>query len=228
MLIVVVAMTPSRSHDAAKSWLIGQTHLSGEAAAAVQQLFGQPPGVGTTTALGVALLIFSVLGFTRTLQRTFLAAWRLPSSGLKGFGYGLLGAAVLVAEVTALVLMAPILSRLPGGLLLTLAVQTIVAGLLWWPVQRLLLGPRVAWRGLLPGAVVAGIGQIAVTVASGVYLPVAIGHEAARYGLIGVAFVLVTWLIGLGLLLVIAAALSAEVARAPGPSQADSPGPHGA
>jgi membrane protein len=175
-----------------------------------------------------ALLIFSVLGFTRTLQRAFLAAWRLPSSGLKGFGYGLLGAAVLVAEVSALLLMAPVLSRLPGGLFLTLVVQTIAAGLLWWPVQRLLLGARIAWRALLPGAVVAGVGQIAVTVASGMYLPAAIGHDAARYGLIGVAFVLVTWLIGLGLLLVIAAVLSAEIARAPGPSQADSPGPHGA
>lgn len=31
--------------------------------------------------------------------------------------------------------------------------------LVYWPVLRLLVGGRVRWRGLLPGAVVAGVGQ---------------------------------------------------------------------
>jgi membrane protein len=45
---------------------------------------------------------------------------------------------------------------------------------------------------------------------SGIYLQPTIESQAQRYGLIGVAFVLVSWLIVLGLLIVLAAVLSAE------------------
>ena len=45
------------------------------------------------------LLVLSMFGFTRTLQRTCQAAWDLPTQGLRGFALGLLGAAALVAEV---------------------------------------------------------------------------------------------------------------------------------
>jgi membrane protein len=71
------------------------------------------------------------------------------------------------------------------------------------------LGDRVRWRALLPGAVVAGTGQVLVLTASGLYLQPAIESQAQRYGLIGVAFVLVTWMIALGLLLVLGAVLGA-------------------
>lgn len=53
------------------------------------------------TVLGLALLVMSVTGFTRTLQRTFVAAWDLPRPGLFAFGRGVLGAAVLAAGVVA-------------------------------------------------------------------------------------------------------------------------------
>jgi hypothetical protein len=50
---------------------------------------------------------------------------------------------------------------------------------------------------------------------SGVYLQWAIQDQAHRYGLIGVSFVLVSWLIVLGLLLVGGAVVSAEMAHDP-------------
>jgi membrane protein len=50
-------------------------------------------------------------------------------------------------------------------------------------------------------------------VVAGLYLPVAIGHEADRYGLFGIAIALLSWLVVLGLLLVISAVLSAELTR---------------
>ena len=102
-----------------------------------------------------------------------------------------------------------------NALLIVSVVRLAMAVLLWWPVQRLLLGGRANWRQLLPGAVVLGAGQVGVMAVSGVYLQWVIEDQAGRYGLIGVAFVLVSWLIVLGLLVVLGAVLSAEMAHDP-------------
>ena len=177
------------------------------------QVLRRPPGGDeAVTAVGVVLLVTSVVGFTRTLQRTYLASWRLPGLGLPGFGYGLLAAAALVAEVVALLLVAPLLIALPNAVLVTALVRVVPSVLVWWPVQRLLVGGRLGWRALLPGAVVSGLGQVVVMAVSGLFVPDQIAAQSARFGLIGVAFVLVSWLVVLGLLLVAGAVLGAELA----------------
>jgi membrane protein len=156
-----------------------------------------------------------MLGFTRTLQRTCQAAWALPPQGIRGVLQGLLGAVVLVGEVILTVVVGSLLRNVPNDVLVVSGVRLVLAVLLWWSVQRLLLGGRVGWRRLLPGALVLGAGQVVVTAVSGLYLQPAIEDHARRYGLIGVAFVLVSWLIGLGLLLVVGTVLSAEMAHHP-------------
>jgi membrane protein len=95
--------------------------------------------------------------------------------------------------------------------LLTGLVQAVGAAALWWAVLRLLLGGRVTWRALLPGAVITGVGQSLVMLVSGLVVPAFVERESARYGLIGTAFVLVSWLVVLGVLLVVAAVTSAEL-----------------
>lgn len=214
LLIVVATAVPALSRDAAVAVarFLGTLSLSPGAEAVARSLVERPSTAQPATLVGAVLLVMSVVGFTRSLQRTFHAAWELPVPGLRGFGYGLLGAAVLVAEVTALVLAAPLLNSVPGAVLITAIARTAPAVLLWWPVLRLLLGGRVGWRALLPGAVVAGVGQSVVMAVSGLYVPAAIDHQVARFGLIGMAFVLVSWLVVLGVLLVLAAVLSAEIA----------------
>jgi membrane protein len=53
----------------------------------LQALVQRPPdATEPITLVGVALLVLSVFGFTRTLQRTCQAAWDLPTQGLRGFG----------------------------------------------------------------------------------------------------------------------------------------------
>jgi membrane protein len=210
MLIVVASALPAESRAAAEGLLVGRLGLSGTAASDVQELLQRPPGATQPiTLLGVVLLVVSVLGFTRTLQRTYQAAWDLPSLGLWGYVRGLLGAAALVGEIVLIILVGLLLQGFPGAEVLATLARLVLSVLLWWPVQRLLLGARVGWRQLLPGAVLAGVGQVAVLVVSGLYLQPAIESQAQRYGLIGVAFVLVSWMVVLGLLLVLAAVLGA-------------------
>jgi membrane protein len=131
---------------------------------------------------------------------------------VRGFLHGILGAVALVGEVVVILLAGLVLDGLPGAALVTVVVGLVLSVLLWWPVQRLLLGGRVGWRRLLPGAVLSGLGQVVVIALSGAYLQVAIERQAAEYGLIGVAFVLVSWLIALGFLLVLGAVVGAEAA----------------
>ena len=49
-----------------------------------------PPAAESLTVVSAALLVVTVLGFIRALQRTYLAAWELPKQGIRGLGYGLL------------------------------------------------------------------------------------------------------------------------------------------
>ncbi|MHA6628494.1 YhjD/YihY/BrkB family envelope integrity protein [Pseudonocardia sichuanensis] len=214
LLLIVAAAAPDAARQAVATWLFENPDPGGDAAAVLDPLL-QPPPVDTeqVTLLGTALLVVSVTGFTRTLQRTFVVAWELPRPGLFGVGWGLLGAAVLVAGVVLLVLVAPLMQALPNPPLLTAGVRLAPSVGLWWVVQWLLLGGAVGWRPLLPGAAVTGLGQVVVMAVSGLYLPQVIGREAERFGAIGAAFVVVSWLVVLGMLLVVAAVAGAELMR---------------
>jgi membrane protein len=97
----------------------------------------------------------------------------------------------------------------------TVLISAVAATLLWWPVQRVLLGGRASWKALFPGAVLNGAGQALVIALSGLYMPAVISHEAEKYGLIGIAVAVVSWLVILGLLLVLSAVFSAELVREP-------------
>jgi membrane protein len=215
MLVIVAALVPGPVSSSSEPALSAALGLSGDAATATATaaLVHEPPGVDTITILGGLLLVVSVLGFTRALQRTYLAAWRLPSTGLRGYARGLLSSAALIGGFAALGLLGPALAALGNHVLVDVLLSAVAATLLWWPVQRVLLGGRAGWRALFPGAVLNGVGQALVLALSGLYMPVVISHEAEKYGLIGIAVAVVSWLVILGLLLVLSAVFSAELAR---------------
>ncbi|MDN5915813.1 MAG: YihY/virulence factor BrkB family protein [Pseudonocardia sp.] len=211
MLVMVAALAPAGS--AAGPELVAGVDPSGQASSALSGLLERPPGVEPLTVLGAVLLVLSVLGFTRSLQRAYQASWDLPSRGVRGMAFGLLAAIALVGEFALLAFLGPVFSGLVDGTAPGLVVRAAAAVLLWWPILYLLLGGRVGWRTLLPGAALTGGGQTVVIMVSGVYLPAAVSREATRYGLIGVAMALLSWLVVLGLLLVVSAVVSAELVR---------------
>jgi membrane protein len=215
MLVVISALVPDPVRRSTGPALIASLGLSGDAATAMSALVHQPPGMDSLTIVGAALLVVSVLGFTRALQRTYLAAWRLPSIGFRGYAGGLLSSAALIGGFTALVVLGPVIAALANHVLLRLLISAVAGTLLWWPVQRVLLSGRTSWRKLFPAAVLNGVGQAVVIALSRIYLPAVISHEATKYGLVGIAVALVSWLVILGLLLVLSAVFSAELAREP-------------
>jgi membrane protein len=66
----------------------------------------------------------------------------------------------------------------------------------WWS-QHLLLGGRLGWRRLLPGALCMALGMTALVGLSGYAMSGEIVAEVSDYGLIGSTFVLALWLVAL-------------------------------
>ena len=173
MLIVVAAAMPDEGRAALGGYVVDHLRLSGSAAGDVHELVRRPPQpTEPVTLVGVVVLVVSVLGFTRTLQRAYQAAWRLSPQGVWGYAWGLLGAVALIAETVVFLLIGLLVD---GAVLPTVLLRLVVSVLMWWPVQWLLLGRRVGWRRLLPGAALVGMGQVVVIALSG-GLPAA-GHR---------------------------------------------------
>ena len=81
-------------------------------------------------------------------------------------------------------------------------------------LQWLLLSRRVEMRRLLPGALVIAVGSAVLSFYSAVWMPRLIENNSERYGIIGITFAMLTWLILVCFCTVVAAVLSAELGGA--------------
>ncbi len=85
MLVVIASLTHVSSAPSVGAGIVEKLELTDSAAAAVLALFAYPPGAtGGVTLLSVGLLVFSINGFARSVQRTFEGAWCLPRMGVRG------------------------------------------------------------------------------------------------------------------------------------------------
>jgi membrane protein len=218
LLIVLSTLVSSHGGPGFATTLVERFRLSGNSADAVTTLFAQPPGASTSVSLGSALLlVLSGLSLATTVQRLYEAAWRLPPRGLRGKFGGLAALALLVTQILLLSLLAGFLRGAPAGSIVALVLRAATSSAVWLLLQHLLLGGRVAWRRLLPGAVVAGVGQQAVAGLSTLWIPGLIENNATRYGMIGVSFALLSWLVVIAVVQVAAATLSVELGGGPPP-----------
>jgi membrane protein len=183
--------------------------LHGSAATSVHEAFA-PPGTVEQglTVLSVLLLIASALTLTRGLQRLYQAAYGLDSLGLRGTGWGLIWLALLPVFLEVRALEAAVADGLVDA-----AVAIALGAVCWTMTPWLLLGRRLPWRTLLPGGLITAMAMSVLAVASIIYMPHSVGTSAARYGVIGVAFAILGWLVACGFALVGSAAAGAVLVR---------------
>ncbi|HEU4426982.1 MAG TPA: YhjD/YihY/BrkB family envelope integrity protein [Pilimelia sp.] len=213
--IVVAAATRQSGSSIVADRLKQRFRLTGASAEALDSLFQRPPGAtGAITLAGVVLLLVSLLSLTRSMQRAFETAWRLPPAGLRGTLDGLTGFGLLIASLLVLSLLVSALRPLPAGTVLAAVLRGLAASGVWLVLQYLLLSRRIPVRRLVLGALVAGIGQTLVSLYSALWMPRVIEENANRYGVIGVTFALVSWLIVVGFAIVVSAVVSAEAGGA--------------
>jgi membrane protein len=206
LLIVIAAAQPG--DESLADGLIDRFHLTGAAATTVTRAFTPPDSTPTTTLLTVLLLIVSTLSFTRRLQRLYEESWGLQPRGVRGTGGGLAWLVLLVVYGT----LHPVLDGTfdgPLAIVLSLAGSFTLALL----TPFLLLGRRLPWQQLVGQAGLTAVGLLALGIWSAIYMPRAIADSAASYGTIGVAFAMITWLWGFGIVLVCGAVYGAQVPR---------------
>lgn len=215
LLIVLATLLSSSDAETIGHWLIDRFALTGASADAVRSLFGRPPSASSSvTLLSVITVLISASSFARSTQRTYEVAWQLPAHALRRTLDGILGACLLLMIPALLAYLASLADDLPGGLLVSLVAQTCVAVPGWWLATRLLLSCRVGWRLLLPGAVVSALALVLVSSAGAYYVPYLIERNTERYGVIGVAIALISWLVVLALMVVASAVVGAQLGAA--------------
>jgi hypothetical protein len=190
--------------------LIRRFGLTGQGAAAARALFATPSqveaGIG---ALGLLILITSVLSFARALERVYLEAWELPAQ--TGAGATRTRLLWLASLFGTLAVLSVFHTDWTGRR--SLLASTVAAGLFLAWTPYLLLGRRVAWRRLVPTIAFGGAAELALGIGSAIVMPELVSRNTARYGQVGLAFSLVSWLFAAALLIIAVAVFGALVDR---------------
>jgi membrane protein len=220
--IIVKAVAPGSGNFGED--LVRRLGLSGPGASATRTLFATGSDVrAAVSVIGLLILLYSMLSFTRALQRVYLNIWRLrpqlPDALLRQARW-------IVGFIAYTVVLSPLRDlehRHDVGALYAPSVIAFGAAFwLWTP--HVLLGKRVSWRRLMPTALLTTVGIVLFSVGTAVLLPSIITNNAQRYGLIGVAFGLVTWLFAYSAVVTVSAVVGGTLARRlPGAENGDGP-----
>jgi membrane protein len=198
LLIVYSSVVPVvDSRDFATSF-IERMGLKGSAAQTMRDVLIPPTGVASgVTAISFVLVVVSALALARAMQRLYEVSYELPASGFRGTPWHLLWIAMIPVYLT----LRPLLSDLAGGWWHIAGSLLLGAGA-WLATPYILLGRRLRWPQLIPGAAFTSLGMTALGGASLIYLPHSVSSSARHYGAIGVAFSLLSWLVLAGFVLV--------------------------
>jgi membrane protein len=79
---------------------------------------------------------------------------------------------------------------------------------LWWTIHFLRRG-RIGWRRRLPSAVATGLGFVGLGVLSKFYFSSSIISDDQTYGAIGAVLSIMTWLIAIGVVIMLGAVAGA-------------------
>ena len=167
-----------------------------------------PPGARELRVIGVVgvvVLVVAATSFARALERSFQTIWRTPKVSIR-FAWRWLVAIVAVVIGIALIVATRIIVHGGGALpVLEFIAEVAIWGALWWIAGWIVMNRRVSLRALLPGAVLAGVAFAIAGQVARVVLPPILAEAALRFGILGVAFSYIGWLLVMSCILLIAA-----------------------
>ncbi len=172
--------------------------------------------VASTGGVGIVVTLLSATACSRALQKTCERSWHLPKAKARVAAWRWL--AWLVVWLVALLFQGLVQTAFGTGRITGFTLAVVTGTLLWWWTQYLLLGSRIPWLPLLPGALLAGFGEQLLTVASRVYMPHAVDRSLQEFGSLGSVFVLLSWLIAFFIVVTLAIAVGYVVAHEPRPA----------
>jgi len=179
--------------------------LTTQAAGDLSHLFTS--STRTSSAVTGFAWVFFVLGgiaAAMAVQELYERAFDLQRRGMKDVGRQVLWLAFLVGCGALANWAAPGLDHSAGPVgLAFLGLLPVTA--FWWITMRLLLGGRVQWRRLLPAAIATGLFWTGMEVIFRLTFSGIIVSDNNKYGPIGVVFALMSWLIAIGVVLILGA-----------------------
>ena len=199
--------------------LVDRFGLTGSGAQAARSLFATPAQVQAGIGLfGLVILVSSILSFARALERVYLDCWELPALTTGAVRNRMVWVAGCIATVAVLSTGNEAAEAAGVGSLGWLLAFAVGGAFFLWTAY-VLLGRRIPARQLLLTGAVTGAAMLALAVGSDVVMPGLVTHNTVRYGLIGFAFSLVSWLFAGAVLLVASTILGALLARTPEPAR---------
>nr|WP_229700633.1 YhjD/YihY/BrkB family envelope integrity protein [Streptomyces camponoticapitis] len=197
VLVLVAAAEPDSGQGFAR-WLGQAIGVTRESQTQVEKLFGVPDtALQRTTAFGLAALAVFGLTFGSALQTGYEKVWDLPTARWHTMWRHVVFLALLVLAVLGFT-NTPSPDGPVVGPLVVVVLDVIGTFLFFWIAQRLLLGGRVRWSALLPGAAATTIGLLGLRGFSQLVFSPLIASSAVTYGPFGTVLVVQSWLVGVG------------------------------
>jgi membrane protein len=208
----VVAAALGPGDEELSERIVDRFDLDGSAARSVRSLFNDAGEVeSAVTWVSVTILVLSALSFTRAMQRMFERAYGQEPRGPKDIWRGFVWLAGFAAWLVVSAALRETIEDL-GGAVLAVTLTGVTGFALWLATPMILLG-RLDWRRLVPGAASSAVLGALAGVASAIYVPVLMTWSADRYGLIGIAFSMQSWLLVVGFVAVVGAVVGAVVSE---------------
>jgi membrane protein len=152
------------------------------------------------------LVVFSGIAAAAAIQELYERAFDLESRGIKDTPRRLVWLALLLG-VAALVSWAGPSLHAAGGPVLLALVAVAVLTCFWWSTMWLLLAGRVSTRELFPSALATAICWLAMSVVFNLTMSSTITSNYTKYGDIGVVLALMSYLIAIGVVIILGAIL---------------------
>ena len=206
-LVILLSAFASQRIDDDISLRLG---LDRRAAGIMDHLFTAAPAtLNAATATSLIFLVFGMVAVTSSLQQIYEKVFGQDHRGMQDLGRLLawivaLGAAVVAESLAE----RPVSTVAGGGWLAPLVTVGIVTPFFWWTMHFLLAG-RVAWRTLLPSAIITGVFYGGLDVFSRFYFSDTIISDSKTYGTIGAIFGIMTWFIAIGAVIILGAVAGA-------------------
>ncbi|WP_405444354.1 ribonuclease BN [Streptomyces avidinii] len=193
-LLIVVSAANTATGEGFAQWLGDGLGVSPAARVKIDRLFALPGQAWrTTTAFGLAVLTVFGLSFGTMLQSGYERIRDLPAARWWARWRHVLWLGALVG-VLYLSAIAPLWRDSPARGFVAVAIGTVF---FWWS-PWLLLGGRIDWIALLPGAVATMIALLGLRVFARIVFSPLIASSAVTYGPFGTVLVIQTWLVGVG------------------------------
>lgn len=198
LLVVVAAAAPFQHHSFAL-WVVDGMGLSDRPADAVSHLFVAPrKTLSTTSVFSVLAVALFGVSFASSVQTGYEKVWNLCGRPWHSVWRRVVWLAAMTAYLYCEAESGAVLRGSGTASAIRIFLTCVFGVLFFWWGQGFLLGGRVPWRALLPGALATMAGLVGLRGFSALVFSPLIVSQAITYGALGTVLIVQSWLIGVG------------------------------